>query len=381
MLYRLQKSNIENSKKSVLLLGPRQVGKSTLIKSIKPQLQINFSDERTLIDFAGDPSSLPNIVERTNAKTVFIDEVQRLPSILNTVQALIDSNKKLKFYLTGSSARKLKRGGANLLPGRVINYALGPIVAHELDYKFNMKRALQYGFLPEILSLSKDDEKKETLLSYSSNYIREEIQSEALVRSLESFTRFLNELCKWNGSFIDYSKLAKRAQVSRHSCPNYFEILGDTMVGHQLFPDSELLEKADLVKHPKFFFFDVGVYNALDRSFDVSSRRVGGLMEQLVFQQIYHSANAFKKSLDIHSFRTRGGLEVDFSVRIDGEHFLIEAKTSEEIQENDFAALRLIKKQYAPDAKAFIFHSGPKAKKVDTIWALPLGEGLKEIGL
>ncbi len=381
MINRLQKSEIEKSKKSILLLGPRQVGKSTLVKSLKPDLQINFSDERTLIDYAGQPSSLPDLIERTGARSIFIDEVQRLPSILNTVQALIDSDKRLKFYLTGSSARKLKRGGANLLPGRVINHVLGPIIAKELDYKFNIRRALQYGFLPEILSLTHEAEKKEILLSYGSNYIREEIQAEALVRSLESFTRFLNELCKWTGSFIDYTKLSKRAQISRHTCPNYFEILEDTMVGHRLFPDSELIEKADLVKHPKFFFFDIGVFNALDRSFELSNRRIGALMEQLVFQQIFHSATALKKNFEIHTFRTRGGLEVDFALRLENHYFLIEAKAAEEIQDSDFAALMFIKKNYIPDSKAFIFHSGPKARKVQTIWALPIAEGLKEIGL
>ncbi|MBK7962719.1 MAG: ATP-binding protein [Bdellovibrionales bacterium] len=381
MINRLQKIEIEKSKKGILLLGPRQVGKSTLVKGLQPDLQINFSDERTLIDYAGQPSSLPDLLERTGARSIFIDEVQRLPSILNTVQALIDSDKKLKFYLTGSSARKLKRGGANLLPGRVINYSLGPVVARELDYKFDIRRTLQYGFLPEILSLSKEAEKKEILLSYSSNYIREEVQAEALVRSLESFTRFLNELCKWTGSFIDYTKLSKRAQISRHTCPNYLEILEDTMIGHRLFPDPDLIERADLVKHPKFFFFDVGVFNALDRSFEVSNRRIGALMEQLVFQQIFHSSNALRKNFEIHSFRTRGGLEVDFALRIDGHHFLVEAKAAEEVQDNDFAALALIRKQYLPDAKAFIFHSGPKARKYQTIWALPVAEGLREIGL
>lgn len=381
MIARLASSHIEKSRKSIFLLGPRQVGKSTLIQSLRPDLQINFSDERTLLDFAGEPSTLPDLLARTGAKSVSIDEVQRLPSILNTVQALIDSNKTLKFYLTGSSARKLKRGGANLLPGRVINHSLGPIVARELDYKLDLKRNLLYGFLPEILTTSKESEKKEILQSYSANYVREEIQAEALVRSLESFTRFLNELCKWTGLFVDYTKLAKRAVISRHTCPNYFEILEDTMIGHRLFPDPDLTEKADLVKHPKFFFFDVGVFNALDRSFDLSSRRIGALMEQLVFQQIYHSASALRKNFAIHSFRTRGGLEADFALRIDDQYVLVEAKTAEEVQESDFAALALIKKQYLPEAKAFVFQSGTKPRKVGSIWSLPLAEGLKEIGL
>ena len=381
MIDRMQKSYIEVSKKSILLLGPRQVGKSTLIKSLKPDLQINFSDEKTLMDFAGQPSSLSDLLERSKAKSVFIDEVQRLPSILNTVQAIVDSNKNIKFYLTGSSARKLKRGGANLLPGRVLNYSLGPIVAKELGYKIDMKKALQYGFLPEILTLRTESDIKEVLLSYTANYIREEIQAEALVRSLESFTRFLNEICRWSGQFVDYTKLSKRAQISRHTCPNYFEILEDTMIGYRIFPNFDLLERIDLVKHPKFFFFDVGVLNALDRSFDTSSRRIGALVEQLIFQQIFHSANAAKKIFEINSFRTRGGLEADFLVKLEGQNFLIEAKASEEVQDSDFSSLEVIKKQYMNKATTFIFHSGVKARKVDSTWSLPMAEGLKEMGL
>lgn len=380
MIDRLQAAAIAKSKKSILLLGPRQVGKSTLIKSLKPQLHIDFSNEQTLLDFAGNPSSLPDLLARKASKTVFIDEVQRLPSILNTVQSLIDQNKSLKFYLTGSSARKLKRGGANLLPGRVINYTMGPITGRELNYKFDMTRALQYGFLPEVLTLSDESEKKDILLSYGASYIREEIQAEALTKSIESFARFLNEACRHVGLFVDYTKIARNAKISRHTCPNFFEILEDTMIGFRIFCDPLLLDQFDLVKHPKFFLFDVGVLNALERSFDVSARRVGSLMEQLVFQQIFFSANVLKKSLEMYSFRTRGGLEVDFLIQLEGVRFAIEAKAAEEIQESDASALKHIMAQ-VPGLKGFIFHSGKKARKVGGLWALPLAEGLAEIGL
>lgn len=380
MIDRLQESSIAKSPKSVLLLGPRQVGKSTLIKSLKLDAQVNLANEATFLEYSANPSLLTEIVERKNTKKVFIDEVQRLPSILNTVQALIDDDKSLKFYLTGSSARKLKRGGANLIPGRVVNYTLGPIVARELNYNLDIKQSLMYGFLPEILTLDDEKLKREILLSYGSNYLREEIKAEALTKSIESFSRFLNEICQYAGAFIDYTKMAKRAKISRHTCPNYFEILEDTMLGYRLFPDRALIDEIDLLKHPKFYFFDIGVLNALEKSFDLSSRRLGALMEQLVFQQLFHSASALKKVFSVHTFRTRGGLEIDFLLNLEGQRIAIEVKASDDIQDDDLYALQQIQ-QYLPRVKRFVFHGGRRIRKVDNIWCLPLADGLKEIGL
>lgn len=380
MIDRLQTEQIHDSKKSILLLGPRQVGKSTLIRSLGVDLEVNLANERTYLNFASQPGLLESMLANKKIRTVFIDEVQRIPSILNTIQSLIDVDKKLKFYLSGSSARKLKRGGANLLPGRVINHSLGPIIARELNYEFKMSDVLRYGFLPEILSLKNESEKKEILLSYSANYIREEIQAEALTKSVESFSRFLNEVSHNAGLFIDYTKISKNAMISRHTCPNFFEILEDTMIGYRIYPDQELLESADLVKHPKFYFFDVGVFNALEGSFDLSSRRKGVMMEHLIFQQIFHSARALKKDLKLNTFRTRAGLEVDFILQLEGQRIAVEVKASDRIDEADTEAL-LSLNRYLPKCEKFIFYDGPRAIKVKNVWAFPAAEGLKKIGL
>lgn len=380
MIKRLQLESIQKTKKSILLLGPRQVGKSTLINSLKPDLKINFADEQTLVDFAMSTVNLPDLVERRSPKTIFIDEVQRLPSILNTVQSLIDENKHIKFFLSGSSARKLKRGGANLLPGRVINHSLGPIIFRELDYKYDLKLALKYGFLPEALTTKSEEDKRDLLTSYATNYIKEEIQAEALTRSLESFARFLSEVTQSVGLFVDYTKIANRAKISRHTCPNFFEILEDTMIAFRVFPDPNLFDRLDLVKHPKFFFFDVGVFNGIERSFDLSSKRLGALMEQLVFQQILHSAQALRKAISIHTFRTRGGLEVDFLIHLDGQTFLIEVKSSQSILDSEAEPL-ILGMKHLPKAKAFIFHGGRTERKINGVWALPIANGLREMGL
>jgi predicted AAA+ superfamily ATPase len=140
---------LQKASKSILLLGPRQVGKSTLLSKMKVDLSIDLADEATYLDFSSNPSLIKERLAETQAKTIVIDEVQRLPSLLNTIQFLVDKDKSLKFFLSGSSARKLKRGKANLLPGRVFNYELGPLAASELGYKLDVKRALKFETLPE----------------------------------------------------------------------------------------------------------------------------------------------------------------------------------------------------------------------------------------
>jgi predicted AAA+ superfamily ATPase len=381
MINRILARFLKKSTKSVLLLGPRQVGKSTLIQSIGPDLTISFADQAQFVDFASDPDSLRKAIETSNAKSVFIDEVQRLPSVLNTVQFLIDQNKSLKFYLTGSSARKLKRGRANLLPGRIFSYQMGPFVSAEFSYELDTKRCLSIGTLPEVYLSTKAAESKRNLQSYVNIYLKEEIQAEAVSRDLEGFSRFLKTVIADVGQFIDYSKLAKRAKISRHSCARHFEVLEDTLIGYRLHPFQELEEAASLIKHPKFYFFDTGVLNGMLQNFVPSMDRMGILSEQLVFSQLFHSANAFGRNIEISTFRTRGGVEVDFICKIEKDVFAIEVKSSDNIHSADLYSVHAFKKSYAKKHACFIFHMGDKRKKIENIWCLPWQEGLKEIGL
>lgn len=378
MISRLILPKIQDSKKSILLLGPRQVGKSTAIRSLKPDLTFNLADEDTYLDFVSNSGTLKNRISEKKVKTIFIDEIQRVPSLLNTVQSIIDES-KIKFYLTGSSARKLRRGGANLLPGRVINYNMGPVCLKELDYKIENKSFLRYGFLPEVLNLEEESEKKELLNSYTQNYLIEEIKAESLTRSLEAFSRFLLQTTKVVGSFIDYTKISKIAKISRHSCPNYFEILEDTMLGFRIFPNKYLLEVADLVKHPKFYFFDPGVLYSLEKKSIFNEVDAGVLSEQIIFSQLRASAQALNIDIDISLFRTRGGVEVDFIVEKQKELFGIEVKTSDQMNESETYGLHRLR-SYIPKSKNYIFHFGKKDQKINDIWCLPWTKGFKEIG-
>lgn len=381
MITRYISQDLLQTSKSILLFGPRQVGKSTLVQSLNPDLSINLSDEMEFLKHSGYPGELRNLIEKSKSKTVFIDEVQRLPRLLNTVQSLVDNDKKLKFYLTGSSARKLKRGGANLLPGRVINYRLGPLVATELAYKMNTSKILSMGSLPEVYVGPDEKLSRNILKTYVANYLREEIQAEALTRSLDSFSRFLHESILCTGQFVDYTKLSKKAKISRHSCPRYFKILEDTLVGQRLFPFKKLIDSLDLIRHPKFYFFDNGVYNGLLGNFVASLDRIGVLSEQLVLNQVTHSAWAKSMEIKISTFRTREGHEVDFIVELDNEVFAIEVKNSQDTISDDFAGLEYFHSHYPQCKGYYLFHMGHREQKIGKIWSLPWQRGLKELGL
>jgi predicted AAA+ superfamily ATPase len=350
MLDRLLGRRLKATSKSVLLLGPRQTGKSTLILELKPDLVINLADESEFLAFAANPGELSQRLSARKYATVFIDEIQRLPSLLNTVQALVDEAKRagrsLKFFLSGSSARKLRRGQANLLPGRVLTYRLGPLACAEIGAGFDPRRAMELGTLPEPY-LERDRATAEKLLSsYAGSYLKEEVQAEALSRNLEGFSRFLHVAASSSGQSLDFSKLAQKSRVSRTSTLRYFEALEDTLLVHRLepFPDAK---GADLVKHPRFYFFDPGVLNGILGGFAASGDRVGNLFEHLVVSQLVATAAALDREIALHSFRTRGGLEVDFIVRLGDVLWAIEAKSTTHPSERDAAAL-VAAKSYLP---------------------------------
>lgn len=404
-----------STEKSVILLGPRQVGKSTLIESFRPDLSINLADELEFLRFSSNPGELPLLIQLQKPKTVYIDEIQRLPKLLNSIQAIIDKEKKrIKFYLTGSSARKLRRGGANLLPGRVLNFNLGPLASAELNYKMSTEKLLEYGSLPEIYLSNNEKENQRILRSYSANYLKEEIKAEALTRNLESFARFLQESVLSAAQFVDYTKLSNKAKISRHSCPRYFEILEDTLIGFRLNPfedfenqthnhshkpnkiknvkpnrnkikneneyenENELIKN---VKHPKFFFFDNGVYNGLLGNFKASADRMGVLSEQLVFSQIRHSANCIDAQVELFSFRLHSGEEVDFIMKLEQDIFAIEVKSSDRISTDEINGLLKFKTLCPKTKGLFIFHMGNAEIKMGSVWCLPWQKGLKQLGL
>jgi predicted AAA+ superfamily ATPase len=380
MINRLITSEITSTSKSILLLGPRQVGKSTLIQSLKPDLEINLADEMEYLKYSSRPEAFREKIEESNYKTIYVDEVQRLPKLLNTLQAIIDQNKKLKFYLNGSSARKLKHGQANLLPGRVLHFNLGPLASSELNYQMDSQRALEFGTLPEPYLNPSEKENRNLLRSYAGLYLKEEIKAESLVRNLESFARFFTEAVLQVANFVDYTKLSIKSKISRHAIPRYFEILEDTLVGYRIFPFS-MANELDLIKHPKFYLFDNGVYNGLMGNFVASADRIGKLAEQLIFSQLKHSAWAKNIDIDLSTFRTRSGIEVDFIAKISGKLNAIEVNNSPHLDPSDLEGLKFFDASVSQKKNLFVFHFGKSEKRIANIWILPWQKGLKEIGL
>jgi len=225
---------LKKAKKSILLLGPRQTGKSTLIHQLNPSIEINLADEQTFFSHSSDPALLKQEIE--GKKTVFIDEVQRLPGLLNTVQTIIDRDKEIRFYLTGSSARKLRRGQANLLPGRLFTYELGPLCLDEISPSVRVEELLAKGLLPEPYTSSDENYWRKYLRSYASTYLRVEIQAEALTRNIEGFSRFFQTIASRSGDFVDVSKYAAASMVDRSTARRFFEILEDTLVMYSVEP-------------------------------------------------------------------------------------------------------------------------------------------------
>ncbi len=374
-------SILGKSKKSILLLGPRQTGKSTLIQSLGPSLTINFADEKTYLDFARNPSEIRERLEGKNHKTVFIDEIQRLPSLLNTLQEMIDSNRfSIRFYLTGSSAAKLKRGKANLLPGRIHTYQLGPLCCGELSFNMDTKQAMETGTLPAVYLESSKEERMKTLRSYGATYLKEEIQIEALTRNIEGFSRFLFIVAQSAGHFLDLSKLASEAQISRQSAIRYFEILEETLIVNRCHSFSNI-ERKRLVQHPKFYFFDTGVLNALRGGFEATDDRKGGLFEHLFFNQLIASASSLDREICVSSYRTEHGAEVDFIVEWKKEIWAVELKASTHVGKNDLRGLMNFSRFYPKAHRSVLAYLGNVEKIIEGIEIIPWQILLKKMEL
>ncbi len=380
MIQRQILDSIKGSKKSVLLLGPRQTGKSTLINSLNPDLAINLASEKSYLAFLRNNEELESILERHKPKSVFIDEVQRIPSLLNTIQSIIDQNSKIKFYLTGSSARKLRRGSANLLPGRIHSYQLSGLTIGELGSQFDLLKAMRIGTLPGLFLEPDQKDALKTLRSYSATYLKEEIQAEALTKNLEGFTRFLTIACAYSGQHIDYTKISKLSQVARTSIIRYFEILQDTLLLESIYPFN-LDSKRRLIQHPKIYFFDCGILNSLIENFQVTQDRVGFLFENLVFAQIRASGYSADKDIRIYSYRTEHDAEIDFIVKVEGQIFAIEVKASKNVQDIDSRGFKSFEEYYGKKVKKIIVHMGSIDKSAGGIELLSLQSLLKELGL
>jgi predicted AAA+ superfamily ATPase len=353
------------------------------MRELQPDLEINLAHEPTYLAFARTPEELENrlgALKGGRLRTVFIDEIQRLPSLLNTIQFILDQpGHRLRFLLTGSSARKLRRGEANLLPGRIHAYRMGPLVSAEMDHQLVTTTALAHGTLPGIISEPDVADREKTLSTYAATYLREEVQAEALSRSLEGFARFLTAISNWAGAHLDLAKVAHSAQVSRQSAGRWFEVLEDTLL---VLRSDSFAKSATrrLVQHPKFYFFDIGVLNGLLGNFTASPDRVGMLFEHLVYTQIVHSAAAFDETIRVSTFRTEHGAEVDMVLERGRELIAIEVKASRTVGPGDLRGLSRFAEYVGRRHRPMVWYMGRERKRIDGVDVLPWQDGLEELG-
>ena len=334
-----------SGKESFFLWGPRQTGKSTLLREQYPDarwLDLLKSDE--YIYYSARPERLRQEIEADGPqpeKQIVIDEVQRVPELLNEVHWLIE-NHRLKFALCGSSARKVRRGGANLLGGRAFRYVLHGLTALELGSGFDLDRLLNHGYLPRSYE---SDQPARVLDSYIADYLEEEIAAEGVVRQLPTFASFLDSASLSDGDSVNFANIARDCGVSAPTVRGYFEILEDTLLGTWL-PAYRRRNKRRLAKAPKFYFADVGVVNRLARRGTViaGSEQYGKAFENWV----YHELSAYTSYREVDAkltyWRLASGTEVDFL--LDDLSIAIEAKSSENISTQHLKGLRSIAVEY-----------------------------------
>jgi len=326
--------------KSVLLLGPRQTGKSSLIRhALKGARVYNLLDSDVFLKLSRRPARMREELTAAD-KTVVIDEVQKLPPLLDEVQLLIEE-RGTRFLLTGSSARKLKRGGVNLLGGRALTATLHPFVSAEVP-DLELTRVLEFGSLPAVyFSVQPADD----LADYVGTYIREEIASEGLTRNVPAFSRFLEVAALCSGQQINFTNIANDAQVARTTVHEYFEILKDTLLAYELPAWQETAKRKPVQVH-KFFFFDVGVARALQGGGTLreNSAEFGIAFESFMFHELraYADYRLGRRGEMLHYWRSKSGFEVDFIL---SGKTAIEVKATRNVSSRDLKGLRALSEE------------------------------------
>lgn len=369
------------------LFGARGVGKSTAIKAqyaaadthivnlLLPELEQRYAlSPRT---FAREIAGLPARIKR-----VVIDEVQKVPPLLDVVQHLIEDQKSsLQFVLTGSSARKLKSGSANLLAGRAAVHRMFPLFSEELGGAGDIETLLRFGSLPVILQYPAEA-RDSYLRSYATTYLKEEVAAEQLVRKIEPFRRFLPVAAQMSGEIVNYTAIAQDVGVDVKTVQSYFSILEDTLLGFFLEPWHDSVRKRQR-KAPKFFFSDTGVTRALAGQLKVvpepSTSYFGQLFEQRVIQEIVHRNLTLELDLQFGYLRTEKDVEIDLIVqRPNGRKQLVEIKSTEHVRDNDARHLLAFEALF-PKAEFLLLSRDRKRQKLGKIRALPWEEGVVEI--
>lgn len=353
-------------KESCFFWGPRQSGKSTLLKRRfpdAPYYDLLLSDEYERLNRR--PSLLrEELLVREKNGPVIIDEVQKIPQLLDEVQWLM-VNRQTQFVLCGSSARKLKRGGANLLGGRALRYELFPLVSAEIP-EIDLLRALNHGLVPRHYLA---DDAEPLSRAYVGDYLKEEIAAEALARNVPAFARFLESASFSNGEVVSYENIARECGVSAPTVKGYFQILEDTLLA-RFVPSFRKKPKRRVVHSPKFYFFDVGIANALLKRSRIAkgSEVFGKAFEHFIFQELIAHSHYSRGNYPISYWRTSSGFEVDFILG-DGE-VAIEIKGVEEVQPRHLKGIRAFQDEYRVK-KSIVVSLDPRPRQVGDVTIMP----------
>ena len=366
--------------RSCFLFGPRGTGKSTWLRHIEPDaLYLDLLDPALHRSLLARPERLREFLAGSPGTTVVIDEIQRVPELLSVVHAALEEERPpRRFVLTGSSARKLRRGGVDLLGGRALYRTMHPFMAAELP-NFDLQRALHVGLVPLVTHAP---DPQAALDGYATLYLQQEVQAEGLTRNVGNFARFLEAVSFSHGGQLNVAGVARDCGVERKVVAGYIDILEDLLLAFRL-PVFRKRSKRETVAHDKLYLFDAGVFRSLrpkgplDRPSEVDGQALEGLVAQhLRAWAAYGEQNGQHSAL--HFWRTRGGAEVDFVVYGESGLQAMEVKNATTAHRSDLRGLRTFCADY-PEAEAALLYRGAERLRIDGIWCLPVEEFLRRM--
>jgi predicted AAA+ superfamily ATPase len=363
-------------RQSFFLFGPRGVGKTAWLRARFPDAPyFDLLDADPYTRLLAAPGRLGDEIPAGYRGWVVLDEIQRLPDLLNEVHRLIEA-RRLRFVLTGSSARKLRRRGVNLLAGRAVTRFMHPLTVTELGKDFDLRRALQHGCLPFACT---EPDPRDYLRSYVRTYLREEVQQEGFARNLAAFARFLEAASFSQGAILNMAAVARESAVNSKVAEDYFSILEDLLIAVRL-PVFTRRAKRRVVAHPKFYFFDAGVFQAIRPRGPLDSPEEirGAALETLFLQQLRAVNDYGELGYALHYWHTATGEEVDFVLYGERGLLAFEVKMTQVARPQDLRGLRRFREDH-PQAKAFFVYTGSRRRHDAGIEILPAEEALRDL--
>jgi predicted AAA+ superfamily ATPase len=365
---------IDAENHSLFLWGARQTGKSTLLKALFPNaLWFDLLQSDLYERLSKNPAILrETILAKTESETVIIDEIQRIPELLNEVHWLM-TNERKKFVLSGSSARKILRGGYNLLGGRALRYELYPLVSSEIP-DFDLVRALNNGLLPRHYLATNA---KKLLSAYIGNYLKDEIAAEAKIRNIQSFSKFLEAAAFSNGEMVTYANIATDCGVSAPTVKEYFQILEDTLIG-RFVQAYQKKPKRRVITAPKFYFFDVGIVNHLLKrgKIEFGTEIFGNAFEHFIYHEIYAHSQYSGLEYPISYWRTASQIEVDFI--LGDNEVAVEVKSTTNVSSRHLSGLKQFAEEYKTKHLILVCNE-PMPRLIDNILVLPWKDFLQKL--